>query len=683
MTQDRPSLHRASLIDSSQRFALRSSFTPAGDQPKAIAELVKNIQAGKRAQVLLGVTGSGKTFTVAHTIQQLNRPALVIAHNKTLAAQLYSEFKELFPENAVRYFVSYYDYYQPEAFIPSTNTYIEKDAAINDEIDKLRHAATKALLERRDVIVVASVSCIYGLGDPENYFDLMIYLERGDRVDRHEILKKLVFLQYERNDIEFTTGTFRVRGDVVDVCPASESEYSIRVEFFGDEVEELSEIDRLTGKVIRKLQKACIYPASHFVTKPAQLKRAQVTIREELVQRLNDLRGQGKAFEASRLEQRVLYDLELLEEIGFCPGIENYSRHLAGRAPGETPTTLVDYFPEDFLVVIDESHATVPQLVGMYRGDRSRKETLVDYGFRLPSALDNRPLRFDEFDNKLKQVVYVSATPADFEINEAGGSVVQQVIRPTGLLDPQVIVRPARTQVDDFADESRRVAERGERALVTTLTKKMAEDLTEYYRGLGIRVRYMHSEVHTLDRVELIRALRQGEYDVLVGINLLREGLDLPEVSLVGIMEADKEGFLRSERSLIQTIGRAARNVNGLVILYADRETDSIRRALHETNRRRRLQEQFNQEHGITPRTVSRAPEAMLVEEADVKAANEVFFELALPADKIPRDTKAAHALIEKLRGDMLSFATAYEFEKAAIVRDQITQLEKYMLQLL
>ncbi len=681
-TIDRRKPRRAAILDSTERFSIQSEYQPKGDQPKAIAELVSNIQAGTKRQVLLGVTGSGKTFTMAHVIQSLNRPALVLAHNKTLAAQLYSEFAELFPTNAVRYFVSYYDYYQPEAYVPSTNTYIEKDASVNDEIDKLRHAATKALLERRDVIVVASVSCIYGLGDPENYFDLMLYLEQGERFDRHQALKRLVELQYVRADEEFLTGTFRVRGDVVEVCPASESERSIRIEFFGDEIEALSEVDRLTGKVLRKLDKVCVYPASHFVTRKAELKRAAKTIRIELDERLAELIRQGKTLEAARLEQRTLYDLELIEEMGFCPGIENYSRHLTGRAPGEPPPTLLDYFPDDFLVFIDESHVTVPQLVGMYRGDRARKQTLVDYGFRLPSAIDNRPLMFQEFEARAKVVTYVSATPSQFELVDSGEHVVEQIIRPTGLIDPQVEIRPALSQVDDFLAEVHRVAGRGERALVTTLTKKMAEDLTEYYREVGVRVRYLHSDVHTLDRIDLIRALRRGDFDLLVGINLLREGLDLPEVSLVAIMDADKEGFLRSTTSLVQTIGRASRHLNGLVLLYADRSTDSIKSAMRETDRRRELQTKYNTDHGITPTSVKRAPEALMVSEDELDALSDELHRSQASMAELPRDIASCRKLILETRGEMTALAKAREFEKAAILRDRLFVLEKYLLSL-
>ena len=669
------------LVDSDQVFKLTSPNTPKGDQPKAIEKLRDRLAGGKARSVLLGVTGSGKTFTMANVIAELNRPALVLAHNKTLAAQLYSEFLELFPDNAVRYFVSYYDYYQPEAYVPASDTYIEKDASINDEIDKLRHGATKALFERRDVIIVASVSCIYGLGAPEAYFEMMLYLEKGDEFDRRDLLKRLVELQYQRNDIEFRSGTFRVRGDVIEVCPASESDKSVRIELFGEEIEAISEVDRLSGKVIRKLDKACIYPASHYVTSKDSLLKAQDTIRQELQERLSQLDKEGKTLESHRLEQRTLYDLELLEEMGFCPGIENYSRHLTGRSPGEPPPTLIDYFPDDFIVFIDESHVTVPQLVGMYRGDRARKQTLVDFGFRLPSAVDNRPLRFDEFETRATQVVYVSATPREFEVNDSGGEIVEQIIRPTGLVDPRVEIRPASTQVDDFLAEVQKVVDRGERALVTTLTKKMAEDLTEYYREVGVRVKYLHSDIHTLDRIDLIRGLREGVFDVLVGINLLREGLDLPEVSLVGIMDADKEGFLRSETSLVQTIGRAARNINGFVVLYADTKTKSIQAAIRETERRRKLQEEYNRQHGIVPKSVVRAPEAVMVEPEEVEALGEELVELG-EVGQLPRDAQDCRKLIEKLRKQMFAFAKECEFEKAALVRDKIVVLEKYLLSL-
>ncbi|MGZ8433649.1 MAG: excinuclease ABC subunit UvrB, partial [Candidatus Binatia bacterium] len=571
----------------SGQFKLVSEFQPQGDQPQAIDKLVKGLTAKRRHQVLLGVTGSGKTFTMANVIARVNRPTLVIAPNKTLAAQLYEEFRTLFPDNAVRYFVSYYDYYQPEAYLPASDTYIEKDSSINDEIDKLRHSATKALLERRDTLIVASVSCIYGLGSPEAYFELMVYVEEGTTVNRDQMLRKLVDIQYQRSDYDFHRGTFRVRGDMVEIFPAYEDRSALRIEFFDETIESINEIDPIRGKILRRVDKATIYPASHYVTGQERRKQAVLAIRLELKARLKELQDQHKSLEAQRLQQRTLYDLELLEEMGFCPGIENYSRHLTGRQPGEPPPTLLSYFPNDFLLMVDESHVTVPQIGGMYRGDRSRKETLVAYGFRLPSALDNRPLNFDEFAAMIDQTIYVSATPAPFELRESNGAVIEQVIRPTGLMDPAILVRPARTQVDDLLEEIRKRVERKERVLVTTLTKRMAEDLTEYYQDLNVKVRYLHSDIETLERVEIIRQLRSGQFDVLVGINLLREGLDLPEVSLVAILDADKEGFLRSERSLIQTIGRAARNVNGTVILYADGVTDSMKRAMDETERRR------------------------------------------------------------------------------------------------
>ena len=655
------------------RFQLVSDFKPQGDQPQAIEKLVQGVEKGLRDQVLLGVTGSGKTFTMANVIARVNRPALVIAPNKTLAAQLYNEFKELFPHSAVRYFVSYYDYYQPEAYVPSTDTYIEKDASINDEIDKLRHAATKALLERRDVVIVASVSCIYGLGSPEAYFDLMVYLEEGMEIERDRVLRQLVDIQYQRSDYDFHRGTFRVRGDIVEVFPAYEDISAVRIEFFGDRVDGLFEIDPVRGKVQRRADKAAIYPASHYVTTEERLKQAIAGIRQELGERLQELRAQHKLLEAQRLEQRGLYDLELLEEMGYCPGIENYSRHLTGRRPGEPPPTLLSYFPEDFLLFIDESHVTVPQIGGMYRGDRSRKETLVEYGFRLPSALDNRPLNFEEFEATLHQAIYASATPAEYEMGKSQGVIVEQLIRPTGLVDPEVLVRPARNQVDDLLEEIRKRTEKSERVLVTTLTKRMAEDLTDYYQDLNVRVRYLHSDIETIERVEIIRELRKGGFDVLVGINLLREGLDLPEVSLVAILDADKEGFLRSERSLIQTIGRAARNVNGTVILYADTVTESMRRAIDETNRRRRLQAAFNKKHGITPQTVVRSLGTPLVEvyEADYATVPLVAEkEERYSPDQIPR-------LIEKLKKEMKQAAANLEFEKAAELRDRIRALQE------
>ncbi len=650
-----------------------SGLKPQGDQPQAIEKLVQGLKDGKEHQVLLGVTGSGKTFTMANVIARLNQPILVIAPNKTLAAQLYNEFKELFPQNAVRYFVSYYDYYQPEAYLPSTDTYIEKDASINDEIDKLRHSATKALLERRDVIIVASVSCIYGLGSPDTYFDMIVYLEEGMEAERDKVLRKLVDIQYQRSDYDFHRGTFRVRGDIIEIFPAYEDTSAVRVEFFGDRVEGLFEIDPIRGKVERRVNKAAIYPASHYVTTEERIKEAVGEIRLELKERLLELRSQDKLLEAQRLEQRTLYDLELLEEMSFCPGIENYSRHLTGRKPGEPPPTLINYFPDDFLLFIDESHVTVPQIGGMYRGDRSRKETLVEYGFRLPSALDNRPLNFKEFEEIVKQAVYVSATPADYELEKSGRIVVEQLIRPTGLTDPEIQVRPARSQVDDLLEEIRKRAEKNERVLVTTLTKRMAEDLTDYYQDLNVRVRYLHSDIETIERVDIIRELRKGSFDVLVGINLLREGLDLPEVSLVGILDADKEGFLRSARSLIQTIGRAARNINGTVILYADSVTESMRRAIDETNRRRRLQAAYNKKHAITPQTVVKSLGARLVEvyEAD-------YVTVPVVAEKEDRyGLREIPRLIQQLKKEMKQAAANLEFEKAAEIRDRVRELEQ------
>jgi excinuclease ABC subunit B len=654
-------------------FRLVSSYQPQGDQPQAIDKLVKGLSGKKQHQVLLGVTGSGKTFSMANVIARTNKPTLVIAPNKTLAAQLYNEFRELFPENAVRYFVSYYDYYQPEAYVPSTDTYIEKDASINDEIDKLRHSATKALLERRDTLIVASVSCIYGLGSPEAYFDLMVYVEEGTNINRDHMLRKLVDIQYQRSDYDFHRGTFRVRGDIVEIFPAYEDSSALRIEFFDEAIEAIHEIDPIRGKVQRRVDKAAIYPASHYVTGEDRMKKAILGIRVELKERLAQLRGERKLLEAQRLEQRTLYDLELLEEMGFCPGIENYSRHLTGRQPGEPPPTLLSYFPNDFLLFIDESHVTVPQIGGMYRGDRSRKETLVEYGFRLPSALDNRPLNFDEFQACLNQVIYVSATPANYEMKQSDGAIVEQLIRPTGLTDPEVLIRPARNQVDDLLEEIRKRVERKERVLVTTLTKRMAEDLTDYYQDLNVKVRYLHSDIQTLERVEIIRDLRTGVFDVLVGINLLREGLDLPEVSLVAILDADKEGFLRSDRSLIQTIGRAARNVHGTVILYADGITDSMKRAMDETQRRRRLQAAFNKEHGITPQTVIRSLGSPLVRIYDAD-----YFDIPVAAEQgdkygpgeLPR-------MIRQLKKEMKQAAEQLEFEKAAELRDRIRGLEE------
>src|SRR5437016_11615348 len=615
---------------------------------------------------------------MANVVANVNKPTLVIAPNKTLAAQLYNEFKTLFPDNAVRYFVSYYDYYQPEAYVPSTDTYIEKDASINDEIDKMRHAATKALLERNDVIVVASVSCIYGLGSPTSYFDMLVFLDRGAAVERDVMLRKLVDMQYQRSDYDFHRGTFRVRGDVVEVFPAYEEAKAIRVELFGDTVENLCEIDPLRGRVLRKLERVAIYPASHYVANEEVMKRAVETVRSELEERLGVLRVEQKLLEAQRLEQRTRYDLELLAEMGFCPGIENYSRHLDGREPGQPPYTLLDYFPQKYLLVIDESHVTVPQIGGMYRGDRSRKETLVEFGFRLPSALDNRPLNFEEFTRHVHQTIYVSATPGEWEIRQARGRVVEQLIRPTGLTDPEVIVRPARHQVDDLLEEIRKRVAVTERVLVTTLTKKMAEDLTDYLQEVGIRVRYIHSDIETIERVDIIRDLRRGEFDVLVGINLLREGLDLPEVSLVAILDADKEGYLRSERSLIQTIGRAARNVHGTVLMYADTVTASMRRAIDETDRRRAVQQEYNQRHGITPQTIQKAiaePLAVVCE-ADYLTVPLV----AETPDEGPVDPAALAKTVAALRREMREAAKQLEFERAAELRDRIHALETRLL---
>ncbi|NPV27252.1 MAG: excinuclease ABC subunit UvrB [Firmicutes bacterium] len=651
-------------------FRLKSEYTPRGDQPQAIAKLVEGVRQGMRHQTLLGVTGSGKTYTMAQVIQQVQKPTLVIAHNKTLAAQLCSEFKEFFPDNAVEYFVSYYDYYQPEAYVPQTDTYIEKDSSINDEIDKLRHSATASLLERRDVIIVASVSCIYGLGSPEDYHFLMLSLRPGMTFDRDEILRKLVDIHYERNDINFTRGKFRVRGDVIEIFPASYGERAIRVEMFGDEIERIVEIDTLTGEVLGLRKHVSIFPASHYVTTPEKLERALAGIEAELEERLAELRGQGKLLEAQRLEQRTRYDMEMMREIGFCTGIENYSRHLTGRQPGQPPFTLLDFFPDDFLLFIDESHMTIPQIRGMFEGDFSRKTTLVEYGFRLPSAIDNRPLKFAEFERKIKQAIYVSATPGPYEL-EHSQQVVEQVIRPTGLVDPEVHVRPVVGQIDDLIGEIRERVARNERVLVTTLTKKMAEDLTTYLRELDIRVRYLHSEINTLERMEILRDLRLGVFDVLVGINLLREGLDLPEVSLVAILDADKEGFLRSERSLIQTIGRAARNVEGKVIMYADTITQSMRVAIDETNRRRQLQMEFNQQHGITPETIKKAVRDVL--EATQVAEPTPTYSAALQSDRLT--VSELHKLIAELEKEMKEAAKQLEFERAADLRDLIIEL--------
>jgi excinuclease ABC subunit B len=652
-------------------FKLVSDYKPCGDQPQAIDLLCGGINMGQRCQTLLGVTGSGKTFTMANVIERVQKPTLVIAHNKTLAAQLCSEFKEFFPDNAVEYFVSYYDYYQPEAYIPSTDTYIEKDSAINDEIDKLRHSATAALFERRDVIIVASVSCIYGLGDPEDYTELTLSLRPGMRKDRDDVVRKLVDIQYERNEIDFKRGKFRVRGDVLEIFPADSSERALRIEFFGDEIERITEVNSLTGEIIGIRAHAAIFPASHYATTKLKMEKALVTIEQELEERLEELKCQGKLLEAQRLEQRTRYDLEMMQEIGFCQGIENYSRHISGRTPGSAPFTLMDYFPKDFLMMIDESHVSVPQIGGMYNGDRSRKESLVEYGFRLPSAFDNRPLKFDEFEKKVNQVVFVSATPAQYE-RKHSAQIVEQIIRPTGLIDPEVVVKPVKGQIDDLIGEINGRVEKGERILVTTLTKKMAEDLTEYLKELDIKVRYLHSDIKTLERMEIIRDLRLGAFDVLVGINLLREGLDLPEVSLVAILDADKEGFLRSETSLIQTIGRAARNVEGTVIMYADTITDSMRKAISETNRRRKIQVEYNREHGIIPKSIQKGIrdviEATKVSEEDARySAQDVGL----------MNTEAVEKLIEKFMKEMKNAAADLQFERAAELRDRITELKK------
>ena len=653
------------------RFTLVSDFEVRGDQVRAIPELVEGLNRGDSHQVLLGVTGSGKTFTMAQVLAAVNRPTLVMAHNKTLAAQLFQEFKRFFPQNAVEYFVSYYDYYQPEAYVPATDSYIEKEATVNDEIDRMRLSATRSLFERRDVIIVASVSCIYGLGSPEAYYGMLLPLELGQRIDRDQILRKLVEIQYERNDTEFGRGAFRVRGDIVEVVPSYE-EHALRIGLFGDEVDELAWFDALTGKVIRRVDKVAVYPKSHFVTSRDRTKRAVESIKRELEEYRGQLESEGKLLEAQRLHQRTMFDLEMIREIGYCHGIENYARHLTGRAPGAPPPTLLDYLPDDALVIVDESHQTVPQVRGMYHGDRSRKEVLVAYGFRLPSALDNRPLSFAEWEQRVKQVVFVSATPGPYELSKSGGVVVEQVIRPTGLMDPPIEVRPVRRQVDDLLAEIRDRVDRKERVLVTTLTKRMAEDLTTYYQELGVKVRYLHSDIDTLERVEILRDLRRGAFDVLVGINLLREGLDLPEVSLVAILDADKEGFLRSGGSLIQTSGRAARNVNGRVIMYADTMTASMKSAIAETERRRALQAAYNAEHGITPESVVRAIDDVLssVYERDYSSPpvsgdeREVF-----------RTQAELDAEIARLESDMKAAAANLDFERAASIRDRVKTL--------
>ncbi|WP_044892967.1 excinuclease ABC subunit UvrB [Bacillus alveayuensis] len=654
-----------------ERFELVSNYKPQGDQPKAIAKLVEGIRNGVKHQTLLGATGTGKTFTISNVIKEVNKPTLVIAHNKTLAGQLYSEFKEFFPNNAVEYFVSYYDYYQPEAYVPQTDTYIEKDASINDEIDKLRHSATSALFERRDVIIIASVSCIYGLGSPEEYRELVVSLRVGMEMERDQLLRRLVDIQYERNDIDFQRGTFRVRGDVVEIFPASRDEHCIRVEFFGDEIDRIREVDALTGEIIAEREHVAIFPASHFVTRDEKMQIAIQNIEKELEERLKELREQGKLLEAQRLEQRTRYDLEMMREMGFCSGIENYSRHLTLRPPGSTPYTLLDYFPDDFLIVIDESHVTLPQIRGMYNGDQARKQVLVDHGFRLPSALDNRPLKFEEFEEKINQIIYVSATPGPYEL-EHSPEVVEQIIRPTGLLDPTIDVRPIQGQIDDLIGEIHERVKRNERTLVTTLTKKMAEDLTDYLKEIGIKVAYLHSEIKTLERIEIIRDLRMGKYDVLVGINLLREGLDIPEVSLVAILDADKEGFLRSERSLIQTIGRAARNANGHVIMYADTITKSMEIAINETKRRRAIQEAYNKEHGIVPQTVKK--EIRDVIRATYAAEEQETYETKPDYSKLAK--KEREKLIADLEREMKEAAKALDFERAAELRDLILELK-------
>lgn len=655
-----------------ERFELVSDFEPTGDQPQAIEKLCEGIRRGAPLQTLLGVTGSGKTFTMANVIARLNRPTLVLAHNKTLAGQLYGEFKEFFPHNRVEYFVSYYDYYQPEAYVPQTDTYIEKDATVNAEIDKLRHSATASLFERRDVIVVASVSCIFGLGSPDEYWNQMLSLRVGQQKSRNELLRRLVEIQYDRNDIDFQRGTFRVRGDVIEVIPASQFEQAIRIELFGDEVERLTEIDVVTGEVLGEREHVAIFPASHYVTAPDRMSRAIRSIRAELVERLAELRQAGKLLEAERLEQRTNYDLEMMEELGFCSGIENYSRHIDGRKPGETPYCLLDYFPDDYLLFVDESHVTLPQVRGMYEGDRSRKEMLVEHGFRLPSALDNRPLKWDEFVARMPQTIAVSATPGDWELAHSA-QVVEQLIRPTGLLDPKIEVRPARGQVDDLIGEVNQRIARQERVLITTLTKRMAEELTQYLKNVGIRVRYMHADIKALERMQIIRDLRLGAFDVLVGINLLREGLDLPEVSLVCILDADKEGFLRGERALIQTIGRAARNVDGTVILYGDTMTEAMRRAIDETRRRRQIQMVYNEEHHITPRTVEKAVRDLI--RATQVAEEQVLYHL--PAKEIQKMSKRElRTLIGQLRQEMKEAAQQLQFERAAELRDAIIELE-------
>ncbi|WP_045512305.1 excinuclease ABC subunit UvrB [Bacillus amyloliquefaciens] len=655
------------------RFELVSKYQPQGDQPQAIEKLVKGIQEGRKHQTLLGATGTGKTFTVSNLIKEVNKPTLVIAHNKTLAGQLYSEFKEFFPNNAVEYFVSYYDYYQPEAYVPQTDTFIEKDASINDEIDKLRHSATSSLFERRDVIIIASVSCIYGLGSPEEYREMVVSLRPEMEIERNELLRKLVDIQYARNDIDFQRGTFRVRGDVVEIFPASRDEHCIRVEFFGDEIERIREVDALTGEILGDRDHVAIFPASHFVTRAEKMEKAILNIEQELEERLKVMRENGKLLEAQRLEQRTRYDLEMMREMGFCSGIENYSRHLTLRPPGSTPYTLLDYFPDDFMIVVDESHVTIPQVRGMFNGDQARKQVLVDHGFRLPSALDNRPLRFEEFEKHMHNIVYVSATPGPYEI-EHTPEMIEQIIRPTGLLDPLIDVRPIEGQIDDLIGEIQARIERNERVLVTTLTKKMSEDLTDYLKEIGIKVNYLHSEIKTLERIEIIRDLRLGKHDVLIGINLLREGLDIPEVSLVAILDADKEGFLRSERSLIQTIGRAARNAEGRVIMYADKITHSMEIAINETKRRREQQERFNEIHGITPQTINKEIRDVI---RATQAAEDKEEYKTKTAPKLAKMTKKERQkVVEQMEQEMKEAARALDFERAAELRDLLLELK-------
>ena len=649
-------------------FKIQSDYKPTGDQPEAIDKIVKAINNDEKFNTLLGVTGSGKTFTMANIIQQVKKPTLIIAHNKTLAAQLYSEFKEFFPENAVEYFVSYYDYYQPEAYIAHSDTYIEKDASINDEIDKLRHSATAAILERRDCIIISSVSCIYGLGDPQDYKELMVSLRPGMEKDRDDIIKRLIEIQYERNDVNFTRGTFRVRGDILEIFPANTDERAIRIEFFGDEIDRITEIDYLTGKIVGLRNHVVIFPASHYVTTQERIDKAIIDIQEELKERIDYFKDNDKLIEAQRIDQRTRYDIEMLKEIGFCQGIENYSRHITGRKAGDKPYTLMDFFPDDYLIIIDESHVTVPQIRGMYAGDRSRKTSLIDNGFRLPSAYDNRPLNFSEFEENINQILFVTATPGPYEI-EHSTTIAEQIIRPTGLLDPIIEVRPINNQIDDLVGEINNVIEKGERVLITTLTKKMSEDLSDYLKEIGIKVKYLHSDIDTLERVEIIRDLRLGKFDVLVGINLLREGLDIPEVSLVAILDADKEGFLRSETSLIQTIGRAARNANGKVIMYADKITRSMQSAIDETKRRREIQMHYNEEHGIVPKTIKKGIRNAI--EATIVADEEAIY-----GDINENDESSIKESIENLQAEMMEAAQNLQFERAAQLRDKIKELE-------